>query len=91
MKMTIEERATDLFSDFIDCIESNEGGGNGYYIDEKRGNALSILAFKEQQKIDFEKAWEVFQKYATFEHPRKGTTECVMTKSQFRKAMGMEE
>lgn len=50
-----------------------------------------ILGAYSQKLFMFNKAWEVFQKYATFEHPRKGTIECVMTKSQFRKAMGMEE
>ena len=42
---------------------------------------------KEQQELDLEKAWELFQKYATYIHPRKGVETCVMTRYQFDEAM----
>lgn len=38
-----------------------------------------------------ERAWQLFQKFAIVEHPRKGTKECVMTKYQFMEAMENED
>ena len=45
---------------------------------------------KDQRKIDIEKAWKVFEKYATYIHPRKGEETCIMTKYKFIEAMEEE-
>ena len=45
---------------------------------------------EDQRKIDIEKAWTLFEKYATYIHPRKGEETCVMTKYKFIEAMEEE-
>ena len=78
----LQKAATEKMNDYAKNMDEHYQSGfyDGY-----------ILGAYVQKLFMFHKAWGIFKKYATFEHPRKGTTECVMTKSQFRKAMGMEE
>lgn len=81
--MTIEERARKYATKLVGGWY--EGGLKGNMWDTLYNRYLEIA--KEQQEIDMEKAWELFQKYATYVHPRKGIETCVMTKYQFLEAM----
>ena len=45
---------------------------------------------EDQRKIDIEKAWTLFEKYATYIHPRKDVETCIMTKYKFIEAMEKE-
>ena len=75
---SIEERAIELM--------------NTLSVDEPKG--LVYEAYKkgasDQRKIDIEKAWTLFEKYATYIHPRKGEETCIMTKYKFIEAMEKE-
>lgn len=79
MAKSIEERAIELM--------------NTLPVDEPKG--LVYEAYKkgasDQRKIDIEKAWKVFEKYATYIHPRKGEETCIMTKYKFIEAMEKEQ
>lgn len=48
---SIEERAENLYSDFIDTIHDSDGGEVGYYLDGKTGEQLAIDALTEQDQI----------------------------------------
>lgn len=41
-------------------------------------------------EVDLDKLYKVFATYAVYYHPRKQKNVCVMTKSQFCKAIGVE-
>lgn len=91
IKITNEEKAKELFQ--------------SYFYTDKDANSICLGALKmaewkdqqfkeylEKQKAELiEKAWKVFEKYATYMHPRKDEEVCKMTKYQFLKAMEEEK
>ena len=81
---SIEERAKEYTeNDFVVSMSHSSTieniSNNGY-----------IAGATDQRKIDIEKAWTLFEKYATYIHPRKGEETCVMTKYKFIEAMEEE-
>ena len=88
MAKTIEEKANDKYNNPVEpyCFETDTeeqwygcGLRDGY-----------IEGAEDQRKIDIEKAWTLFEKYATYIHPRKGEETCIMTKYKFIEAMEKE-
>ena len=48
------------------------------------------IGASDQRKIDIEKAWTLFEKYATYIHPQKDVETCIMAKCKFIEAMEKE-
>lgn len=82
MTKTIEERAKEYEENYPNMDDSYYS----YYV--KDGY---IEGATDQRRIDIEKAWKVFEKYATYIHPRKGEETCIMTKYKFIEAMKEEQ
>jgi len=69
---TIEQRAEDIKKLFPETPQA--------------AYEAAKIAAQEQEEDDFEKAWKLFEHYATYYHPRKEIRVCTMTKAQFREA-----
>ena len=78
---SIEERA----EEFADAMVKGALGTRNDYYDSYIKGAI------DQRKRDVEKAWTLFEKYATYIHPRKGEETCIMTKCKFIEAMEEEQ
>lgn len=81
MTKTIEQYAEE-FADAM--VKGALGTRNDYYDSYIKGAT-------DQRKIDIEKAWKVFEKYATYIHSRKGEETCIMTKYKFIEVMEDEQ
>ena len=82
--MTNEEKAMKIANEYSYWDDRDESGAVKVAIEMAEWKDQQ---FEEQKAELIDKAWKVFEKYATYMHPRKGEEVCKMTKYKFLKAM----